>query len=117
MGLREVHLLMQKGEYKQALNILDSVTFEDQLDGKILKTELLIENGDLKKAASLAGETLKESRASGTAVQTLKALINQGNILSILVNLLPTEPEQHRVSEPLVFPGRHALSLIFQSVL
>ncbi len=83
MGLREVHLLMQKGEYKQALNILDSVTFEDQLDGKILKTELLIENGDLKKAASLAEETLKASRSTGKAVQKLKALINKGRLHSI----------------------------------
>ncbi|MHA2295563.1 MAG: tetratricopeptide repeat protein [Candidatus Hodarchaeales archaeon] len=78
MGLKEVRQLMKKGEYRQAIDVLEKITPEDQLESKILKTELLLENGDLNKAASLAKKTLKESRAFGTNTQKLKSLINQG---------------------------------------
>jgi len=80
MKIAEIHELMQKGDYHRLLKMIEELESEEQLDGIILKVRILERMGKIKEAQTLAKQAISESKAIGTKLQEMNALINLGYI-------------------------------------
>jgi len=78
MKIAEIQELMQKGNYYRSLKMIDELGAEEQLDGIILKVRILERMGEIKEAQTLAEQAITESKARGTKLQEMNALINLG---------------------------------------
>ncbi|MFQ5979390.1 MAG: tetratricopeptide repeat protein [Candidatus Heimdallarchaeota archaeon] len=87
MNLPEIHEMVQKGDYHRALEAIDALSSEAQLDGLIFKGRILERKGELKDALRVSGQALKESKTRGTKLQEVNALINHGYAHYALRNL------------------------------
>jgi len=78
MKIAEIKELMQKGDYYRSLKMVDELGAEEQLDGIILKVRILERMGKIKEAQTLAKQAITESKARGTKLQVMNALLNLG---------------------------------------
>ena len=75
MDLIELNILMQQGQYNQALQEINNLSTKDQLEGEIFKVRLLTKMGSLKEAHALGKELLNKNKTTNS-LQELNLLIN-----------------------------------------
>jgi hypothetical protein len=87
INIPEIQEMVQKGDYHRALEAINALSPESQLDGLILKGRILERKGELKDALRVSGQALKESKARGAKLQEARAIINHGYAHLALSNL------------------------------
>lgn len=78
MEILEIKNMMKGGNYNRALEAIDELNKENELDGLILKSRILECKGELKRALNAAEQAISKSKIKGTKLQELKAIISLG---------------------------------------
>ncbi|MFX0183834.1 MAG: tetratricopeptide repeat protein [Candidatus Hodarchaeota archaeon] len=112
MNVQEIKEMMHKGHYNQALEEIDNLSQENQLDGLILKSRILERKGELKESLTLANQAIKESETKGSTLQQLHAQINQGYAHLSLGNLSNLTETVQKGEQLLTEIGEETINLV-----
>jgi tetratricopeptide (TPR) repeat protein len=112
MKVQEIKELMHKGHYNQALEEIDNLSQENQLDGLILKSRILERKGELKESLILANQAIKASGAKGSTLQRLFAQINQGYAHLSLGNLSELTEAVQKGEQLFIEIGEETIDLV-----
>lgn len=112
MKVQEIKEMMHKGHYNQALEEINNLSHENQLDGLILKSRILERKGELKEALTLANQAIKESLTKGSTLQQLYVQINQGYAHLSLGNISNLAETVQKGEQLLSGVGEEAINLV-----